>query len=555
METIGDNYNKEINEIISMKKKHIMEEIERNINKLNFEDPNMKDFKFTWNDFEADLGDKKFIMFGAGVGADFYFLKYGNYSRISMVVDNNHKLQGLPLQAITVGFACENELLIRDPASLDFIDKNTIILITSMRYYNEIATELKQKGMNKFYSLLCMEAQNRNVNSGLRIFRHENEWGLHGQALNPKKICVATNCDGVGHALAILLKLFRIRSDLDVVWLVKKWNIILDKRIRKILQSNIYACDCELSNAYLWIGDNGVGSFPTRISKRKDQVSIELKHWSSITLKKFALDEKYVSENPSIRKDIELSLSTIDFVMVGSSFDERTCRSGLGIKKGYVHVGSPRSDMLFIQDRKKLFLEKYSSLSDKKVLLYAPTFRRAGKEMKEIGYSNELDFELIKNTLEEKFGGEWKILLRLHPFVAQYSKEIITPDYVIDVSDYQDVEEIVAASDAVITDYSSIMFEPAYISIPVFLLATDLKEYTYRERDFYIEYETLPFPIAESNDELRRNILKFDKEKYESDTKSFFDKYGVHEDGHAAERAAEFISDLIDRKVKEICQK
>ena len=96
-----------------------------------------------------------------------------------------------------------------------------------------------------------------------------------------------------------------------------------------------------------------------------------------------------------------------------------------------------------------------------------------------------------------------------------------------------------------ITDYSSIMFEPAFVKKPVFLFAVDKNEYIDQERTLLIEYETLPFSIAETNEELAENIRKFEPAEYEKRLKDFLDKYGVHEDGHAGERAAGFISSLI----------
>ena len=89
------------------------------------------------------------------------------------------------------------------------------------------------------------------------------------------------------------------------------------------------------------------------------------------------------------------------------------------------------------------------------------------------------------------------------------------------------------------------MFEPAFVKKPVFLFAVDKNEYIDQERTLLIEYETLPFSIAETNEELAENIRKFEPAEYEKRLKDFFDKYGVHEDGHAGERAAGFISGLI----------
>jgi CDP-glycerol glycerophosphotransferase (TagB/SpsB family) len=116
------------------------------------------------------------------------------------------------------------------------------------------------------------------------------------------------------------------------------------------------------------------------------------------------------------------------------------------------------------------------------------------------------------------------------------------------VTDYYDCQELASAAEATITDYSSIMFEPAFVLKPVFLFAPDRMEYIDKERTLLIEYASLPFPIAESNEEMVENIINFDIEQYRSNVRDFLDENGVHEDGHASERAAEFISGLIDEQ-------
>ena len=89
------------------------------------------------------------------------------------------------------------------------------------------------------------------------------------------------------------------------------------------------------------------------------------------------------------------------------------------------------------------------------------------------------------------------------------------------------------------------MFEPAFVHKPVFLFAPDRNQYVNRERELLIEYESLPFTIAETNEELEHDIAGFAPEEYETRVENFFRKYGVCEDGHASERAAQFIVDLL----------
>jgi CDP-glycerol glycerophosphotransferase (TagB/SpsB family) len=129
--------------------------------------------------------------------------------------------------------------------------------------------------------------------------------------------------------------------------------------------------------------------------------------------------------------------------------------------------------------------------------------------------------------------------------VVEAAKEMEFPDFVFDVSTYMDSEELVSAFDIVVSDYSSIMFEPAFIRKPVLLYAPDLDDYLENEYDLLFDYRDLPFDMAETMEELCGNIMKFDEDAYVNRVDAFLDRYGVHEDGHASERAVDFISELL----------
>ena len=77
------------------------------------------------------------------------------------------------------------------------------------------------------------------------------------------------------------------------------------------------------------------------------------------------------------------------------------------------------------------------------------------------------------------------------------------------------------------------------------MFTTDLEEYLKNERDLLLDYHSLPFPIACSNEELFKKINEFNYVEYVDEVDAFLEKYGVHEDGHASERAAKFISGLL----------
>ena len=120
-------------------------------------------------------------------------------------------------------------------------------------------------------------------------------------------------------------------------------------------------------------------------------------------------------------------------------------------------------------------------------------------------------------------------------------------DRVINVSLYPDGEEFVAASDILVSDYSSIMFEPAYVKKPVFLYATDIDEYLENDYDLLLDIRSLPFSLAENNEELIGAIRAFDQEEYQKRLDQFLSGYRLREDGNSCQRIVEFIDSLVSK--------
>ncbi len=531
-----------------------MDAIDRAIEQNWQRTDNIKLSQQTWAEFEKASENKKVFLFGGGRGAEFYFYKYGNRANVEGIIDSNPKFRGRKAREI-IRVKIESNarnLKFTDISVLDTCDKaNTAVLITSLKFFSEIADQLEKTGMQNYFALLPMEAKVRNHKvTDLKLYNESSYVKeCYKKDINPKKIVFITMSDYAGHGKEIARQLLKLRSDLDLVWIVRNLNTEVPKGIRLVQQSNwqgnnkefIY----EMETAGMWICDTGI---PLFIEKRDGQIYIQIKHWASVTLKAFGFDLARFRQNKAMVELCEKESKIINYIITGSKFDTETCRRGFGFWGEVFEAGSPRTDILFEPEQYREKIERYYQIEpSKKLLLYAPTFRSGtGEEYCPKATNIDLDFARIKRALEKRFGGEWMILLRLHPVVANQGIQLDNPEYVVNASGYYDSEELIAASDVLITDYSSIMFEPAFVKKPVFLLACDKKEYIDRERTLLIEYDTLPFPIAEDNDGLVESIGRFDQIEYEKTLNNFFQKYGVHEDGHAGERAADFISKLID---------
>lgn len=507
----------------------------------------------TWEMFERDRSGKKLFLFGAGALTELFFAKSHDKIPVEGVIDNDEKKQKINIRDL-LGGAWENsekDLLISNRAVLKTYDpEQIIVLICSLNYEDEIAQELKDMGIKHIYSFLIMEAKERNKNSRSKEALSENEKEKYVEKylkaeIQERKILFRAFGDYADHEKYITEALLKTGQNLDLVWLVLDLHTWVPDGVRKVLHSNWKKVIYEYETAKIWVSDLPV---PEYIKKKAGQIYIQTKHWASITLKKFYLDTKAFREEPEKLKIWKREGKLIDYIVTGSEFDKESCKRGFGNECRFIEAGSPRTDAMFHEtDNRKKIISYYGIEEKKKLLLYAPTYRFDAKKGNSMHTSRniEMDFGRIKKALEEKFGGSWMILLRLHPSVSCACNAIEFPPYIVNVSDYGDSQELASAADIMISDYSSIMFEPAFVGKPVFLFATDKKEYQEKEYDLLIDYETLPFPIAESNIELEERIRQFDREAYTKRVEEFLRTHGVNEDGHASERVAKAIVQLI----------
>lgn len=508
----------------------------------------------TWEQFWKSSENKKIFLFGLGEAGAFFISNYHASVKPEGVIDNDKSKHNFCVgdfiaEAVDTSY---EDLPVSDITVLDsYTKEETVVLIASTNYYIQIMEQLKSYGIEKCYSLLMMEVNKRKKcgNTGgmpLQQIKTDYVDECCKQQVNRKKIVVHIGNYG-GHGKYITEQLLRQRLNLDIVWIVNDLSKERPEGIRVIYEKNWKKYIYEMETAYIWIYDIIV---PAYIRKRSEQLYIQVKHWSSITLKKFYLEDLSTTCTEEEISLVKYNGENMDYIFSGSRFDEETCRKGFMFGGTFIRIGSPRSDVLFHSKGKITVYERYHINREIKCALYAPTFRYVKTEKKKF-FHIKLNFCMLKAALEQRFGGEWVILLRLHPSLAKLGRQVQKESYVIDTCDYNDSQELIAASDVTISDYSSIIFEPAFVYKPVFLFAPDLKDYVNKERELLINYDTLPFPIAESNDEIVMNIKQFDQLAYQRQVERFFEHYEVHEDGHASERAAKFIMDLLnERQVK-----
>lgn len=198
---------------------------------------------------------------------------------------------------------------------------------------------------------------------------------------------------------------------------------------------------------------------------------------------------------------------------------------GFGITVDKVFpTGVPRSDIFFDEEYKayvrKTLYNKYPFLKEKKVILFAPTFRGNGQASAHFPF-HVLDFK----ELYENLSDEYVFLFKIHPFVNnKLSIPYDYADFFHDFSDFREINDLLLVTDILITDYSSVCFEFALLEKPMLFFAFDVEEYV-RTRDFYYDYFSfIPGPLVKSTEEIVETIKgeKFELNKIKPFVRYFF---------------------------------
>ena len=333
----------------------------------------------------------------------------------------------------------------------------------------------------------------------------------------------------------------------EIVWIITKTDAIdgeIPEHIRKVTYGSPKALK-EYATAKVWVSNYHKISFLKRgLFKRRGQYFIQMWH-GSLGIKKIENDVSVLTKKKGWLKMARRSSDMVDFWISNSEFENDIYRRAFwDVGDNILMYGHPRNDILLSDT--SVIAEKVRAYfgiteKEKKILFYAPTFR---EDYRLDCY--KIDYEKLQKTLEEKFGGEWIILVRLHPRVRKYARVVLPPRQgIYDATYYTDIQELIAAADSMITDYSSCIFDFMLTKRPGFIFATDIEDFN-TERGFYYPLEDTPFPIACSNEELMEQIRAFDEEVYWKKVDDFLQEKGCMEDGHAAERVAELIDRLAE---------
>ena len=311
--------------------------------------------------------------------------------------------------------------------------------------------------------------------------------------------------------------------------------VLDDRDVRHMSFKNMLAIGYYLANAKVILVDDYM-ELLFKLPRRKGNTLIQLWHACG-AFKTFGCSRMGKKGGQNLKSP---NHRNYDYATVSSDEIRKFYAEGFGLPiEKVVATGVPRTDIFFDKAYKekvtKEFYEKYPKLKDKKILLFAPTFRGNGKNS---GYYPTELFDV--NALYEALGEEYAIIVKHHPFV--HNRNTIDPkyqDYIIDLSTNSELNDLLFITDLLVTDYSSVVFEASLLEIPMLFYGFDLEQYI-ATRGFYYEFETfVPGKIVYHFDELIEAVKKgdFESEKIAPFRDRFFDG----KDGKSSQRTVDLI--------------
>lgn len=345
----------------------------------------------------------------------------------------------------------------------------------------------------------------------------------------------------------IALELLRRRPDLKLTWILGSFSFSRRKAHLPVgvraVQLGTVAAFRAAAAAGTWVENSRLFMAGGMPPKREGQHYLNTWHGS--------LGIKRLDRCGGRTRHVAAGVArAVDAVLTNSMFEDEVFEGSMfpGVNKA--RIGHPRNDVFFWPEGRKAELrervrDELGIASDERIALYAPTFRESSFFAGAAGF----DFDGWVNALAHRFGGRWRMVVRLHPRDARGLSDGLfsLPNSVVNASDYVDMQELLVAADVGITDYSSWIFDYILGGKPGFIFAPDRARFD-NLRGLYYPLEDTPFPVAETEATLCANIVDFDAEKYAYDRKAFLKDKGCVEDGHSSERVVDLIVEFLNRR-------
>ncbi|MCM1179151.1 MAG: CDP-glycerol glycerophosphotransferase family protein [Clostridium sp.] len=335
----------------------------------------------------------------------------------------------------------------------------------------------------------------------------------------------------------------------EYVWAVgdkKKYAFLEEEGVKLVKHFTVSSFPMLLTSKVVVTNGSYVPWFPFR----KKQYVINTWHGGGAYKK---VENERPDANWATRKRARFCAENISLFLASCKVqEEQMIRQTYQYKGEVLRAGTPRNDRLVngdMEDMRKKVRDKYHIPEKGRIILYAPTYRKTGVPvvmdsdylLEQLHTMPNVD-ELLQRDGQPGQTEEvtWFFMCRYHRYQDESMDIKVTGKDVTYVMDYPDMQELLAACDILITDYSSCVWDYAFLKRPCFLFVPDKEAYI-ANTGFYVSIDEWPFLQAEDMEELVGNILTFNNAQMEEAVNLHLQHLGCYETGSCCEGVAKMI--------------
>lgn len=332
------------------------------------------------------------------------------------------------------------------------------------------------------------------------------------------------------------------------VWILEDVSVSIPGNARKIKRSRFQYL-YHMAVGRVWVFDCRQPQF---LIKRPEVSYIQT--WHGTPLKKLALDMESVSMAGSdtieqYHHNFYTNTRTWDYLIAQNAYSSEIFKRCFAFDKTMLEIGYPRNDILINHNSTEYINQLKTEMGlplDKKVLLYAPTWRdNAFYGQGRYKFATPFDYDKVREALSD----EYVLIIKYHYLVREKIDWDDYKGFIYQYGENEDIANLYLVSDCLITDYSSVMFDYSLLKRPMFFFAFDLEDYKDGLRGFYFDMlEEVPGPISLTTEELIDQIQNYQASDWVDKYEAYAKKFNDLDDGKASYQVAKLIKDIVENK-------
>ncbi len=287
-----------------------------------------------------------------------------------------------------------------------------------------------------------------------------------------------------------------------------------------------------MGRARVWVSNQNMPALVPRPPR-----TYYVQTWHGTPLKRMLHDlDSVVGRDAGYVGRVDRMISEWSVLLSPGPWATERFRSAFRYDGDVIEAGYPRNDVLVTgaEERAGAVRRRLGLARSKKVLVYAPTFRDDQRTGNRFTFTLPLDLDALVRLA----GEEYEILVRLHPVVRG---KVRLPWGVHETGAGFEMDDLLAAADVLVTDYSSVMFDYSVLGRPMVFYVPDLDHYRDDLRGFYLDFEAeAPGPLVRTTAELADVVLDAARlEAHRESVRAFRERFAPLDDGGAAGRVVD----------------